>query len=336
MTFLSIGDLAQSFQNRRHNVELKTTLQRLSRELASGQRSDISTAVTGDYSPIVGIERSLKTASAYATVTAEAALFASTMQASLALVQKHSSELGPALLTAGTSENGVMIQTTTIDARVRFGAVLSAFNARVADRYAFSGETIGTPALVDETTVLTALQAAVSAETTAAGIVAVVDAWFDDPGGGFETVAYTGSFTALSPIRLAEDENVDLSLTAANTDIREVLKGFALASLIGGNVLSGDITEQAELARSAGEKMFTSQSNLSVLRATIGTAEARIDTVTARNSARTAALEIARTEITSVDSYRAAIELEATRTQIETLYTLTARLSRLNLADFLR
>jgi flagellar hook-associated protein 3 FlgL len=37
-----------------------------------------------------------------------------------------------------------------------------------------------------------------------------------------------------------------------------------------------------------------------------------------------------------VDPYEAATKLEAAQSQLEALYTVTARLSRLNLVDFLR
>jgi flagellar hook-associated protein 3 FlgL len=71
------------------------------------------------------------------------------------------------------------------------------------------------------------------------------------------------------------------------------------------------------------------------MRAGIGTLEARIETATARNSAETSALEMARNEIIAVDPYKAATDLSAAQTQLETLYTVTARLSRLSLAGYL-
>ncbi len=46
-------------------------------------------------------------------------------------------------------------------------------------------------------------------------------------------------------------------------------------------------------------------------------------------------MEIARTELIGADPYDTATEMEAVQGQLETLYTVTARLSRLSLADFL-
>ena len=154
MNYVSFGDLALTYQSRRHNVQIKTDLQRLSQELASGQRSDISTDGAGDYAPIVGLERSLKANAAYATSTAEAAMFTAAMQSSLEMIQANASELFPALLTASSSEHPTLIQATATDAKVKFEAVVSAFNTRVADRYAFSGDATDGPPLVNAGTML--------------------------------------------------------------------------------------------------------------------------------------------------------------------------------------
>ena len=154
MNYVSFGDLALTYQSRRDNVQIKTDLQRLSQELASGQRSDISTDGAGDYAPIVGLERSLKANAAYATSTAEAAMFTAAMQSSLEMIQANASELFPALLTASSSEHPTLIQTTATDAKVKFEAVVSAFNTRVADRYAFSGDATDGPPLVNAGTML--------------------------------------------------------------------------------------------------------------------------------------------------------------------------------------
>jgi flagellar hook-associated protein 3 FlgL len=47
-------------------------------------------------------------------------------------------------------------------------------------------------------------------------------------------------------------------------------------------------------------------------------------------------LEIARADLVAIDPFEAATRMEAAQTQLETLYSVTARLSRLSLVDFLR
>lgn len=336
MNFLSVGDLALSFQNIRQNTQIKTELARLSQELASGQTSDLATATSGDFSPLTSLMRDLKANGAYAAANAEAELFATAMQTSLAKVHDSTTELGSALLTAGTLENPTMIQTTTVDAKVKFESVIAAFNTRVADRYAFSGAATDTKPLADADTILTALQAAISVETTAIGVENAIDTWFDTVGGGFETIGYAGSPTGMSPFRLSDSDAVVLDKTAADPGIREVLKGIATAALIGEGALASSPAEQTALARSAGQKMINAESTLVILRAEIGSAEARIGDTSARNIAEKQSLEIARNNITAIDPYAAATQLEAVNLQLETLYSLTVRMSRLSLAEYMR
>lgn len=336
MNFSSIGDLALTFQQRKQNVQIKTDLGRLTQELTSGRKADISTAVAGDFSPIVSIERSLRAAGAYSTALAEAELFTETMQSSLEMVQNTSSELGPSLLMASSSSHTTFLQTSARDAETKLSGVVSALNTRIADRSTFGGAATGGPALATSETMLAALQTAIAAETTAAGVEAAIDDWFFAPGGGFETTGYLGSAQPIGSFRLSDNDTETVALTAADPAIRGVLKGFAMAVMTGDGRSGLSATERLDLARMAGESLLGSESELAVVRSGIGSAQARIDTVMARNASETTSLEIARSEITEIDPYKTATELEAVRTQLETLYTITARLSRLSLADFLR
>lgn len=336
MNFSSLGDLALTYQQRRQNVQIKTDLNRLSQELASGRKTDLSTSVSGDYSPIVSIERSLRAAEAYSTALAEADLFTSTMQSSLEMVQDTSAELGPSLLTASSSGHTMFLQTTAADARTKFASVVSALNNRVADRSTFSGAATDRPALADAEAMLAALQIAVASETTTAGVETAVDNWFFALGGGFETAGYLGSAQSVGSFRLSEFDTETVGLTAADPVIRNMLKGFAMAALSGDGLSALSSDGRLDLARMAGERLLSSDSELAVIRLNVGSAQARIDTVASRNAAQKTSLEIARAEITAIDPYKTATELEAVRMQLETLYTLTARLSRLSLADFLR
>ena len=117
---------------------------------------------------------------------------------------------------------------------------------------------------------------------------------------------------------------------------RHIRKGLAMGALVGEGALIADRIEQSALARTAGEQMLGSAGGLAYLRAGIGMVEARIDEAATRNSAEFGSLQMAITAIISVDPYQAASALQETQHQLETLYTITARLSNLRLMDFLR
>lgn len=336
MPYVSVGDLALTFQNRRQNVQMKTDLSRLAGELASGKISNLSTAITGDLSPIVEIERSLTANLAYSTAAKEAAHFTLNMQTILGNVQDRSSKLGPTFLTASSAATPMLIQTATADAKEQFNAAVSSINTQIAGRYAFSGAATDSPPLADAGVILTALQGLVAAETTATGIQAAVDVWFDTPGGGFETIGYTGSSNPLAAFRVSESQSVSVDVTAANPEVRSVLKAFAMAALVGEGALAADHAERTALTRLTGELLMSGEYSLASVRTNIGSDEAEIDNAIGRNESEKLAMEIARTEISAIDPYRTATEIEAVKTQLETMYTLTVRLSRLSLAEYLR
>ncbi|MCB1350335.1 MAG: flagellar biosynthesis protein FlgL, partial [Maritimibacter sp.] len=183
---------------------------------------------------------------------------------------------------------------------------------------------------------LAEIAAATAGETTAAGIVAAVEAWFDDAGGGFETMGYLGSTSDMGPMLIAEDETVSVGVRADGQVIRDTLKGYALMSLIAGGALAGQVTEQADLAAAAATQLLAADGDITDVRARIGAVEARIEDAQARNAAEKSAYELARTELVGADPYQTATELQAVYAQIETLYTVTARIAGLKFTDYMR
>ncbi|MCW3782049.1 flagellin [Defluviimonas salinarum] len=338
MTTLSIGDMARAFQMRRQNTELQRTLTRLSEELTSGVKSDLATAVSGDYTALAGIDRSLETLSAYRTATSEAALFTETLQTALGTAQDLSTDLAPGLLTAATNGAPTLVDTAAGDARQKFHAAVSALNTQIADRFLLSGAATDRKPISGSQEILDALMAATAGEVTASGVTAAAQAWFDAPagGGGYLDTVYGGSAAGLAPFRVGPGDTVTLDITAADPDLRDLVRGLALGALVAEGALAGDPVGRAALVKTAGETLLAANDRVAGLRTRIGTVEAHIAHATTRNDAEASALNIARTAIVAADPYETASALEAIQTQIETLYTLTARLSRLTLADYLR
>ncbi|OZA12697.1 MAG: flagellar biosynthesis protein FlgL, partial [Rhodobacterales bacterium 17-64-5] len=98
----------------------------------------------------------------------------------------------------------------------------------------------------------------------------------------------------------------------------------------------GNVEERGRLAQRAGQELLTSEDSRIALAARIGTAEAKVEAARTRNAAEETALGILRSDLGSVDPYEAATRLEAARNQLESLYLVTARVSRLSLTEFLR
>lgn len=338
MTRVSIGDMAQALLLRRHGTELKSTINTLTAELSSGRKSDLAAAVSGDFRTLGGLEHRLSTLASYKTATTEASLFSGSLQASFEAVQTIVADLGPAMTAAGTTGGATGVATTGADARQKLFSAVSALNARIGDRYLLSGAATDKKPIVGAQEILNALNAAVAGQTTTAGIVSTVTAWFDAPpgGGGYIDTVYGGSAAPLSPFVIGEGESATVATTASDETIRKSLMGLSLGALVAEGALGGDPAARAQLIRTAGEVLISSTSDLVGLRANLGSVEAHIATVATRNAAESSALAISRNDIVAADPYATASELEAVTTQLETLYALTSRLSRLTLTDFLR
>lgn len=338
MNYVSIGDMAQAFQMRRHNVELQRQLSRLTEDLTSGVKSDLAEAVSGDFKALAGIDHSLGILRAYQTATDEAELFTGTLQAAFATVQDMTTDLAPGLANAATTGTPLIVDTAAMDARQKFHSVVAALNTQVADRYLLSGDATDQRPILGSQDILDALMAATAGQVTGTGVATAVAIWFDAPpgGGGYLDMIYGGSPTLLAPFRIGQGDEAVMDITAASPEIRDMLKGLALSALVAEGALPGDQLGRSYLVKTSGEALFAANDRMADLRARLGATEGHIADTATRNSAEASALEIARIKIIAADPYETASALEAVQTQIETLYTLTARLSRLSLADYLR
>lgn len=338
MTSVTTGDMSQAYVLSRQNAGLKATVTRLTQEMTSGQKADLAQATAGDFRALAGIDHSLAGLGAYKTATAEAGLFASTLQQALETTQSLAADAAPTLAQAGTAGNPTQVRAAAFDARQRLFSAVSALNVRAGDRYALSGAATEKAPLTGAQDILDGLMTAIGGQTTVSGAVSAVDAWFAAPagGGGFRDTVYGGSTNPLSPFRIGEGKEASVTLTADDPTLKDTLKSLALAAIVAEGALPGDTAAQSGLLQAAGQKLMSSNSDLADLRGNLGSIEGHIAEVETRNGAETTALQLARGTITAADPYETGTALEAAQTQLETLYTLTARLSRLSLADFLR
>jgi flagellar hook-associated protein 3 FlgL len=183
--------------------------------------------------------------------------------------------------------------------------------------------------------ILNDLRAALAGQVTVADIETAMNDWFGS-GGGYETVAYTGGTSHMSAFHLGDGERVDLKIKGDDAAFKITLKSAAMAALSADPALVlSDETRAAMLDR-AGEISLNAVDSLTVTRAALGHAEARIEDASIRLTAQNTSLEIARTELLSADPYDTIVKLEATQFRLESLYTATAKLSQLSLVGFLR
>lgn len=332
MPLVSLGDLAQSTMLRRNMGLIKTQMDVLSQEMATGVSADVTRKTAADLGPLHALDNRLAQLEGFYAATTELELMAAGQQAALGVIDGFATTLAPQLLSAAAGSQPGSLSAIGDDGEQKFKAAIAALNTRAGDRSLFAGMATDRSPLPDGETILQALETAIGTLATAEDVRLAVSAWFDDPA-GFGAL-YQGQ-GVLAPVAISQGETAELTVTAQSDGIRETLKGFAMAALVDRNQPGPALEGRAQLAKLAGQQLLNSQSARSEVAARLGVAEQQIAAAQSRNSAESTALEIARSKIVAVDPMETASRLDEASTQLELIYAITARMSRMTLSDYL-
>ncbi|MFT4011918.1 MAG: flagellin [Paracoccus sp. (in: a-proteobacteria)] len=334
--FNSVSDLARSYQLRLSQGGLKAKLDTLTKETTTGVKADIPLALKGDLVRINQIESRLSLLGTYKTNLAEAESVFAAMQSSTQEILMQANTLGTVLvsdaLTSGDNTLSVHLDRAPSELR----NVIGALNVSVAGRSVFSGQRYEQPAVASYDDLMSQLDAAVGGATDAATIVAAIEGYFAAPagGGGFLDQGYLGSTAGMTGYAASSGKTISTALTAASPEFRDALKGFAiLAYAASASGLDSQTTRT--LAQSAGQVLVGAKDRLSSAMSQIGISEEATARALTVNQAESSALTVARNGLIEADPYETAAALKEIEANIETLYTLTARLSKLSLTEYL-
>ena len=335
MPLTSIGDMSLQFNTMRHTTQIKTRLGILTGEMSSGIAHDLTAHLGGDAGRLSDIDHRLGLIAGYRASAAEAGQFLAAMQTTLQGVEAVRGTLAAQLVTLPGSALSSQLVTATETGKAAFETLSRALNTRLADRSLFAGTATDVAALADPAAMLASLSLAIAGSTTAADVQTAIDTWFDSPTGGFATLAYQGDRGAALSRRIDTDTSVTLNARADDPALRNLLKAAATAALAGDSGLALSDDAKATLLRGAGLQLVTAAQPLVDLQARLGLAESTVEETTVRQTAQKTAYGIIRNDLISADPYDTAAALQQVQQQLETHYTLTARLSRLSLVEYI-
>ncbi|MBJ6371820.1 flagellin [Sedimentitalea arenosa] len=335
MNMTSIGDLAQTLMLRSRSAELKQTVATLSNELSTGRVSDAASRVGNDFGYLSDIDRNLTRLEGFTVAASEARLFTDAAQVSLETIQNDASRLSSAMISVNPSTLSAVGQNLGTQARDTLGLTIGALNSSAGGRSLFAGVATDRAPLASVDTMMSELKTLVAGMTDAGDVRTAVDDWFSDPS-GFKAVMYGGADDTLAPFQIGPGQEVGFSLKADDAEFRNIMSGMALAALAGDASLGFDTGLQAELFRHSAGSLTAGQDGLTAVRADLGFAEARIEDSIARNESARTGLEYARNALLEADPFETATRLEQAQFQLETLYTVTVRSSKLSLLNFMR
>ncbi|MFD1880638.1 flagellin [Paracoccus pacificus] len=338
MTAITTGDRSRSYQLNLANAQLKRGLDVLTREVATGIKSDIGAHLGGNLMQFGALENRLTTISAQQSSLAEGALIAQAMQASFTNMQDITVRHAPGLIDVGNSSSPQSVQMVTQAAAAELDVVIGQLNVEVAGRHVFGGTRSDAPPIVGKTEFLSALRSVTSGLATVDDVVSAIDDWFDAPAGssGFLDMAFRGDSSSYLSQQVSSTVTVAFPFTAASANIKNLLKGLAVASLISDGSLGLGHAAEAQLAAESGRMIMNAGTGIIEQQGKLGAIEEHIEKASRRNEAEETSLKIARTTLIGTDPFETAQQLTTVQTQLESVYAVTARLSRLSLANYLK
>lgn len=336
MTFPQVSDLASIIGMRSRQSQIKSNLNIASQELVTGEKANLVQAAGGDLSQLFQIESVLESLSTDIDVLRVAAGKTSLMQLSLGRVGESLVGYGPSLLSMVSSGDIQSMKVVGGAAREKLEITISALNVKYGHHSLFSGSAVDRPALAPAEDLVADISAIVAGSANAAAAITSIDSYFFDPAGGFETNIYRGDTLDSGTVFLSDGSRTEYSIRADSLEIRQSLRAFVMAVVASDPGTFTGSTDQVALLKTAAESAINAGSGLLRTREKLGFAEESIEDAGAHSLVLKTAFEIERNGIRSVDPFEAATRLQELQVQLQTIYTLTARMSGLSLTNYLR
>lgn len=336
MNFVGVPDLLTAGQSSRSIGRVTQDLARVTEELSSGLRSDLVRASGGDPTRLYAIERELQLTEVRQFALSQAQGRSAVTQSALGRVQAVASDFGAPLLATVTLSDQRGAEVIASSARNAFAEVVSTLNSRFGDRALFAGAATDGPALADPDAILAEIAVLTAGAADAAGVLTTINQYFSSPT-GFQTTGFLGSAVDAPDVELADGETVSYAIRADADEIREVLSALAVVVIGSEGGFAGDTTsERLLLLEAASRRSIAASDQIIDLRSGLGVIEERFDEASVMLRAEDDLLEQARSSIVARDPFEAAVELSSIETQVQAIFSITARLSTLTLTNFIR
>ena len=332
----TLGDLSGYLTARRQNVTLRQQILQHSQEMTTGRAQNATRHLKGDLGHLAGLEHDITVATAHSSTIAEASVRVTTKQAALGAMFDALSSVAGALLSANADFNAEMRQAASDRATLALDEIVTGLNVQVAGHSLFAGSATDRIAVLSGSEILSDLRALLVGQSTLSNVDSILDDWFDSPTGGYMTTQYFGNDLDPPPLQLGPEATVEENLGGHDARFRNILKSVVKVALSADPMIAVNAPLGKAMAQSALDDVLSGQDQVTAMRATLGVVEERVEKASAHLSARVTGFETARLALVGVDTFEAASQLEALQFSLESLYTVTARLSRLSLLEHLR
>lgn len=319
-----------------HNISgLKKKVAQLSSDLSSGKTSNLNAATRGDYTRLAAINHQRQMNAVYLNNSKKISQDLSHLQSILQKIAEPAKSLSLRFIDVQNTSGDAVLNRAASEANALLDQTINDLNSSIAGRNLLSGSATDRAAVSGSDEILAALTLHVSGLTTADEISSAADDWFMTSGSGFEQFAYLGEATETTSLPIDERPRIYApDISALSPEIRKFLAQLSKASLI--HSVNIDNFEKSAMIRSAGYGLLNAESGMLKVSESLGVVEERVDQNRVQLGFEIAAIESAHLDLVEIDQFKTATELQSILTQIETVYTLTARSANLSLVGYLR
>lgn len=327
----ALPDLMSSSLFSRVTADLRANLDRSALEAVTGQKSDITAATGGRNGQIHRAQMAIADSQAAQTRLALVTGRYTQAAASLATIRQAGDNFATEALQAAQSGSQAGIKTSAQTADSIIGVTINALNTRFDGRSLFAGDEASTNALADVEVLRSDIASALSSASTTADKMAAIDAYFA-PGGGFDTNLYQGGSGEAAGALLPGGFKLPPITRGDSQEIRDLLKGLTIIS----ESFKLPPVDIVDWVRQGADLIRTAQEDLTVNEAEIGTSLNRIDEAVQREQDDLLVARETLDRIIGRDAFEAASETQNLEVRLQAAYSLTSRLSRLSLTNYLR
>lgn len=329
------SDLGRLAGLRRATADTRAALDKAATEMTTGENTSRYDATSGNITRIFAIERELDRNAVFSDTIALSTVRVDTMQNALGLILDPLQSLADSLpSTVGIGDvSASMIHARS--ARNAFTDTVNALNTQSGGLSLFAGTATDRPALASAETMLGEIDALAAAAGSAEEAIDAVNAWFAAPSGGFYASGYIGSTEDLASVDIGEGRRLDYGLRADQAELVETLRAEALAAVVAGGAFAGDNTARMDILKAAGAALIAAKEGMLDIRSAVGVSQETLENATAARTAEKNTLDLARNAIMTVDPTEATSMYTALETQLQTIYTVTARLSELSYVKYM-
>jgi flagellar hook-associated protein 3 FlgL len=331
------SELARMQLLQRQAVDVRNALDRAGQEASTNLKVDKYAATGGNLARLFTIERMLDRNKVYQETVSVTEMRLDVMQEGFgrALGWTETLSMDLAATTGIGDYSASMLHARSAEAAFR--DTVSMLNTRVAGQSLFAGIATDRAAMADPAAILAQLDALVAGAPDAATAQALIDDYFAGVGApNFAADAYVGATQDLAAAEIGDGVRLDYAVRADDAALVATMKGFAMAAVAARGALAGAPDERMVLLAAAGDQLLQAREAMLDLRARVGISQETVERAKAQRVSEYDTYDMARARIVGADPFLAASTFQAMQAQLESVFTVTARVAGLRFANFIR